>query len=432
MLTLCGLLTSLLGQAPALPPGHPEIPPMAHANPSAPGPGEFDPDQPLPPGHPAVLSAPAGNDGGVMEPAMSAKEILDRLDKMKEQLKGRPKTAEIEFALGNLYYENSRWPEAIDSYRQLLERAEAPLDRYLKLRERARQAVAKPGPCDVPEQPSFDVLIAAADRLAQENQASKALACYEAALDPLTVALTRQGNAWYLIGNEDKAIADHERALQITPDSSDNLFFLGAILFEGGDGDLPRLKRAKDYWQRFLRSHPDPDREKLVSKDILRLQMAIDNHGHVPAEMPPRMRAMAVGPIQPPPPAPRLSEPLEKTLDDAIVRGEAALSAKRWEDAREAFGEGRKLDTGNLRAARGEGIALLNLGKLIEAEGALRDALGRDPDDSLALYELGEVFFKSEHYTGAARFWSMVLEQDPKLAQQMGIPDKLKAAQQAQ
>jgi len=67
----------------------------------------------------------------------------------------------------------------------------------------------------------------------------------------MTLALTRQGNAWYLIGNEDKAIEDHERALQIIPSSSDNLFFLGAILFEGGDGDLPRLRRAKQYWQQF-------------------------------------------------------------------------------------------------------------------------------------------------------------------------------------
>jgi len=423
-----GFLACLLGQAAPLPPGHPDIPPMAHANPSEPGPGEFNPDQPLPPGHPAV---PAADGGGMMEPAMSAKEILDRLDKMKEQLKGRPKTAEIEFALGNLYYENSRWPEAIDSYRQLLERAEAPLDRYLKLRERTHPA-NEPGPCEVHGQPSFDALIASADQLAQEGQALKALACYEAALDPMTVALTRQGNAWYLIGNEDKAIEDHERALQITPNSSDNLFFLGAILFEGGDGDLPRLKRAKEYWQRFLRAKPDPDREKLVSKDILRLQMAIDNHGHLPAEMPPQMRAMAVGPIQPPPPAPRLGQPQQRTLDEAIARGEAALSAKRWQEAHEAFVEGRKLDAGNLKAARGDGIALLSLGKLSDAEAALRDALGRDPDDSLALYELGEVFFKGEHYTGAARFWSQVLEQDPKLAQQMGVQGKLQAAQQAQ
>jgi tetratricopeptide (TPR) repeat protein len=371
-------------------------------------------------------------DGGAGEPAMSAKEILDRLDKMKAELKGRPKTAEIEFALGNLYYENSRWPDAIDAYRQLLERAEVPLDRYLALRQKAHRSAADPADCDVGQQPSFAGLITTADQMAQANQISKALACYEVALGPLTVALTRQGNAWYLIGNEDKAVADHEKALEISPSSSDNLFFLGAILFEGGDGDVPRLKRAKGYWQRFLRSNPDPEREKLVSKDILRLQLAIDNHGHLPSEMPPRMKAMAVGPIVPPPLAPSLDETQRKLLADAIDRGEGALAAKHWQAAREAFGEGRKLDPGNVKAARGEGIALLNLGKLSEAENALRDGLGRDPDDSLSLYELGEVFFKNEHYAGAARFWSQVLEADPKLADQLHVQDKLQAAQQAQ
>src|ERR1700722_17577253 len=131
MVTVCGFLIGLLGQAPAPPAGHPDIPPMAHANPSEPGPSELDPDQALPPGHPAVQVT---GDGGAGEPAMSAKEILDRLDKMKTELKGRPKTAEIEFLLGNLYYENSRWPEAIDYYRQLLQRDDGPIRHLIELR----------------------------------------------------------------------------------------------------------------------------------------------------------------------------------------------------------------------------------------------------------------------------------------------------------
>ncbi len=42
------------------------------------------------------------------------------------------------------------------------------------------------------------------------------------------------------------------------------------------------------------------------------------------------------------------------------------------------------------------------------------------------------MFFKSEHYAGAARFWSQVLEEDPKLAEEMRVKDRLQAAQQAQ
>src|SRR5581483_9124311 len=314
---LSALVAVFLADTAPLPPGHPDIQPMAHANPSAPGPAEFDASQNLPPGHPPVDAA----DGGT--PAtMSAKEILERLDQMKAQLKGRPKTAEVEFALGNLYYENSRWPDAIDAYRQLIERADGPLSRYLALRHEARLGSSR-GTCNLDRQATFDALVAAADERAQKHEIPAALACYEAALMPLTVAFTRQGNAWYLIGNEDKALADHERALELLPGNPDSLFFLGAILFESGDGDVPKLKKAKEYWQAFLRSNPDPEREKLVSKDILRLQMAIDNHGRLPAEMPPRMRAMSVGPILPPAPAPSLSQAQQAKLDEAVARGQA-------------------------------------------------------------------------------------------------------------
>ncbi len=365
--TVLGFLAGLLGQTAPLPAGHPDIPPMAHANPSQPGAAEFDPNQALPPGHPAVG---AMEDGGQGEASMSAKEILDRLDKMKAQLKGRPKTAEIEFALGNLYYENSRWPDAIDAYRQLLERAAGPLARYRALRDRARgsragSAQGHPADCELRGQPSFDAVIEAADALAKRKEVARALACYELALVPMTVALTRQGNAWYLIGNEDQAIADHEKALELAPDSSENLFFLGAILFEGGDGDVPRLKRAKDYWQRFLRSDPEPEREKLVSKDMIRLQLAIDNHGHIPSEMPPQMKARAVGANHlPPPPVPSLTAAQRTTLERrySIGRGETALSAKHWQCSPARLSpRGRQAASTPeaSSAARGEGIALL-------------------------------------------------------------------------
>ena len=114
-----------------------------------------------------------------------------------------------------------------------------------------------------------------------------------------------------------------------------------------------------------------------------------------------------------------------------MARGEAALEQKQWELARAAFARGRALDPTDAAAARGEGIALLNLGQRLEAEADLRVALGRDPDDALALFELGQVFFAGQHYTGAARFWSQVLEEDPKLATKLDVKAQLAAAQRA-
>ncbi len=96
--------------------------PTAHASPTGPMPDSFEEDH-LPPDHPPVAAD-----------EVDSKKLLEKLDAMQDELKDRPKTAEIEYALGNLYYENARYPEAIDYYRQLLERSTAPLQRYLAAR----------------------------------------------------------------------------------------------------------------------------------------------------------------------------------------------------------------------------------------------------------------------------------------------------------
>jgi len=387
---------------------------------------------PLPPGHPDITAEDqAGQDAG----AVSAQELLRRLDQMKSELKERPKTAEIEFALGNLYYDNARWPDAIDAYRQLLERAVDPIQRFLALRGRARR---KPSPqmrCGESGTPAFAVLIAAAETSEARGDVEAALACYRQALLPLAVALTRQANAWYLIGNDDLAVAVHRRALELVPDNPDSLFFLGAIFFESGEGNLERLGQAKAVWTRFLAvvdAKTDPERYKIVTRDLVRVQLALDSHGHVAQEPAPEMQAMAVGPIAAPPPAPVLNGQQRRSLEQAVAEGEAALSRKRWEAARDAFARARRLDPGDLAAARGEGTALLNQGKLLEAEAALRDGLGREPTDALSLYELGEVYSRSEHYAGAAKFWLQVVEEDPKLAAKLELPAKIRRAEQLQ
>jgi cytochrome c-type biogenesis protein CcmH/NrfG len=69
---------------------------------------------------------------------------------------------------------------------------------------------------------------------------------------------------------------------------------------------------------------------------------------------------------------------------------------------------------------------------LREAEAALRDALGRAPDDALALYELGEVYARSEHYAGAAKFWLQVVDEDPKLSEKLQLAEKIRVAEERQ
>src|SRR3989442_7687519 len=82
---------------------------------------------------PAASSAiaDAGPDLDKLDPG-DPKQLLALVDKMGGQIQGRPKSFEVLAALGNLYYENGRYLDAVDSYRQALELADP-----LEARERA-------------------------------------------------------------------------------------------------------------------------------------------------------------------------------------------------------------------------------------------------------------------------------------------------------
>jgi tetratricopeptide (TPR) repeat protein len=408
------------------------IPPTAHASPSGPAPQAFDRHQ-LPPGHPAVNQVPPGHPP-VADETMDAKQLLEKLDSMKDELKNRPKTAEIEYALGNLYYENGRYPDAIDEYRHLLERAKAPLARYLEARKHPHKTLTpEQAGCPEASHPSYEQLIAIADSKAGAGDYSAAVTCYEGALLPIVVAKARRANAFFLIGNPDRAAQEHREVLAIEPEFSDSLFFLGAILYETGDGDLAKLQQAADAWKRYLATGPDPDRAKMVKENLAKLDVALRNGGHLPLDpvAAPRgpMMGMGAGPIEGPAPAPDLTAKERRELAAAIGEGQRLLDKRDWAGALGAFDRARKIDRADPDAATGAGIALLNLGQRVDAEAAFRDALGRDPAHGLALYELGEVFFENEHYAGAARFWGQLQQSDPKLAAKVGLDKRLADAQ---
>src|SRR5712672_3929604 len=72
---------------------------------------------------PAASPAPrAAADGGndAVAGASDSKALLAEVDRLHEQLKDKPKTFEVLSALGNLYYENGRYLDAVDSFRQAL------------------------------------------------------------------------------------------------------------------------------------------------------------------------------------------------------------------------------------------------------------------------------------------------------------------------
>jgi tetratricopeptide (TPR) repeat protein len=402
--SLCLLLSTA---SPAMPPAHPAV-------------------EPVPGVHPALGASADETDGGV-----DSKELLRQLDAMKEDLKNRPKTAEIEFALGNLYYENGRYPEAIDLYRQLLDRAAAPMARYLELRKLPHPAIdPRKAACTTAAQPTFEDLVGGAEAKAHAGEIGAAVVCYQAALLPMLAARARRGNAFFLIGNEDRAMEEHRANLAIEPTYTESLFFLGALLFETGDGAPDRLREAREVWKRYLATGPEPERERLTRQNLARIDSALANGGRmVQGPGVGGMGPMGAVPMGPPVPRPALTPDQQKALRAAVAEGARALGQRSWQEALAAFDRARQLDPADEEAARGAGQALMALGDRMKAEAAFRAALGRNPRDALALYELGEVFFQNQHYAGAARFWTQVLDLDPKVATQFKVKERIAEAQ---
>src|SRR5205814_6787010 len=103
-------------------------------------------------------------------------------------------------------------------------------------------------------------IVEAASKLDESHQ----LRCLDAALEMELQVMSRHGNAFYLIGNPDAALAEHRKVLERSPDSPESLFFVGAILLEESNGDKKQLAEGKGYWQRLLKVAPDSPRAPIV------------------------------------------------------------------------------------------------------------------------------------------------------------------------
>ncbi|HEY6106649.1 MAG TPA: hypothetical protein VIV59_11735 [Anaeromyxobacteraceae bacterium] len=227
----------------------------------------------LPAGHPGVPGAP------------SSQELLAQVEARKAELARRPKTMEIELALGTLYLASGRILDAIDWYRQAIETGEAGWKRWLAIPATARGArppEATRAACARSSSLGSRELVALAEaRLAKGDQAGGAF-CLRQALEPSLEALSRRGNAWFLAGNPDQGVADHEEVLRRDPSRTESLYFIGAILRDSAGEDLERLRRGRQAWLELRRRDPKSPRLAAVAEALPGLEAQIANGGKKP------------------------------------------------------------------------------------------------------------------------------------------------------
>src|SRR3954468_1487302 len=90
---------------------------------------------------PSQPEARAPADAGTLE-VVDSKALLAEVDRLKDQLKNKPKTFEVLSALGNLYYENGRYLEAVDTLREAEDLAQPALAQADALREKGVKPAA--------------------------------------------------------------------------------------------------------------------------------------------------------------------------------------------------------------------------------------------------------------------------------------------------
>jgi len=408
--------------------------------------------------------APVADAGGeaAVSPADS-KALLAEVDRLKDQLKDKPKSFEVLAALGNLYYENGRYLDAVDAYRQA-EDLSAPAEaRAGELRKKGvKPAADLPVEC---RRSGNDYGLAQIAEAAKKLDPPRELRCLETTLDMALAARARRGDSFYLIGNPDAALAEHRKVLAVQPDYPESLFFVGAILLEQSQGDKAKLAEGKKYWERLLKVDPDGPRSKLVRETLPKAEevfkprpqgqpMAQNDQqlppGHPPIgdQLPPGHPEIGGGQPGSPmqhsdqaaPAGPTSEEmknmqeaventqrtpELEKGLDDLLDEGEKDLDQGKYQDARDAVVRVMPMRPNDARTAADLGGAMRGLGRTDMAARTLQRALQIDPRQPRALYEMGKLQAQQGDKAGAQQSFALLEQADPKFAKAHKVGEEL-------
>jgi len=402
------------------------------------------PEEAAAPDAASALAVPDGTD---------SKALLAKVDQLSGQLKDKPKTFEVLAALGNLYYENNRFLDAIDSFRQALDLS-APAEAQVAELRKARIKPARDLPLECRRSgPGYGLeqIVAAARSLDPPHR----LECLESAVEPAVQVRARRANALYLAGNPDAALAEHRKVLAESPDYPESLFFLGAVTLEEARGDKQKLEEGKKYWKRLLVVAPDHPRADLVRKSLPRADeifakpKEVAQAGGLPPGHPVPEGHPPVGGNDPAAPMAHSGAPsdrvdpntvaavadavkntertpeLEKGLDQLTVKAEQLLDQDKYQEARDAIVRVMPMRPGDPHTAAVLGGAMRGLGRTDMAQRTLSVALSNDPRQPRALYEMGKLRASQGDKAGAAESFRALQSADPEFARAHGVAEQL-------
>jgi tetratricopeptide (TPR) repeat protein len=377
-----------------------------------------------------------------------SRALLAEVDRLKDQLKDKPKTFEILSALGNLYYENGRYLDAVDAFRQAEDLA-APAEAAGEALRKKGVKPAGPLPAECRRSgPEYGLTQIA--EAARKLEPAAGARCLEGALEMALLVRSRRGNSFYLIGNSDSALREHRKVLERAPDYPESLFFVGAILLEQSQGDKAKLAEGKRYWQRLLQVAPDHPRAALVKDSLPRAeeifkprpegampaghpQVARDDlpsgHPPLPGQAPMSHAGPTAEEVRNVAEAAQNTErtpELEKGLDQLVAEGEQALDEGRYQEARDAAVRVMPMRPNDASAAAALGGAMRGLGRAEMARRTLSRALELDPKQPRALYEMGKLLAQEGDKAGALRSFQALQGADARFARAHNLDEEIR------
>lgn len=403
----------------------------------------FGPDGQIPPPSkaPAASDIDEAHDDPSVPLSTDPKKLLATVEALKDRLKDRPRDFNVNAALGNLFYDNAKYIDAVEYFGDALKISASAEARLLDGAD-ANPARVIPADCrlDVPSEEdlaqgqktrAFEAVVKTADAL-MEAQPAGAAACL-GQLRPLVASVhARRGNSWYLAGNPEMAKKDHAVALALDDGHAEALFFMGALTLELAGGDEATIEEGAAYWRRLLEIAPDHSRAEIVRSTLPQVQTLFGRRpepGRIhPSQGEPVMPGAtetASGGAPLAPLAPGVAEAMAKIeltpelhaeLDGKIVQGEAYLEQKQWQKALDTFMPVMPVRP-SARLALGMGIALRELGKP-SAERVLVQS-GRMPGADVARSSFELAVFYEKTNPAQAKSLYLELAGDPVLGAQV-------------
>jgi tetratricopeptide (TPR) repeat protein len=454
---------ALLFGATPLPPGHP---PIAAGQQAASGSQTAGPlaAPPLTDAQREAGALPAGHPqiGAAAPPQRvppSSQQLLDQLDHVKG-LKDQEKPFDVAAAVGKLYYANGRFSDSLVFFRQALAK-EAPL-RALYLSQLAKAGGEKALPsadaagCTLAKDGDAKPLEAKAVALAKAGKAAAAARCAREALKPALDVGSLLGNALFLSGDTDGALAAHAQVLAVSPDDEESLYGHAGAEFDGAGDDLPRLTQARTELTRFLSRYPGQPHAAQAKLLLARTEDALQSgglsklpHKRLTGALPVAPRTggpMAGGPMaggagpanapfaggggSPPPLSQDTIDAIQNTertpemmkgLAQLLDQGEAALAAGKFQDALDDYKRVVPFMPQSGRAKAGMAWALVGLNKQPMADRVWQVAVGAD---AAAVDQLGDALKGHGDAAGAQALWSKLAQSAPDYAAKVGLKDK--------